>query len=75
MAHTNARMVIAVEGSWLKHIQETKLYMYQLSSDTFKCFDEGAGYYTSLEPVKPLLIEPVGDLLQRQVEELVSCLN
>jgi hypothetical protein len=72
LAHTNARMVIVVEGRWLKQIQETKLYMYHLSSDTFECFDEGAGYYTSLEPVKPLLLEPVDDLLQKLIKANVE---
>lgn len=40
LAHTNARMVIAVEWRWLKCIQETKLYMYHLPVTPFECFDK-----------------------------------
>jgi hypothetical protein len=65
LAHTTARMVIAVESRWLKRIQTSNLFVYHLPEDTFSLFDEGAGYYTSLEPVTPVKVEPVGDLLTR----------
>lgn len=64
LAHTNARMIIAVENRWLEEIQKTPLYAYQFPNHSFTCFDQGAGYYTSEQKVIPLKVEPVGDLLQ-----------
>ncbi|TCP58292.1 hypothetical protein EV586_102746 [Tumebacillus sp. BK434] len=65
LAHTAARMVIAVESRWWQALQNTDLYVYHLPDETFTCIDEGAGYFTSLEAVTPLSVEPVGDLLAR----------
>jgi hypothetical protein len=59
----DARMVIAVESEWLERIRETVLYRYSLPADTFVLNDETAGHYVSREAVRPLSVEPVGDLL------------
>ncbi|ARU59939.1 hypothetical protein CBW65_01845 [Tumebacillus avium] len=72
LAHTNARMVIAVESRWLPQLQNTQLYVYHLPDETFTCIDEGAGYFTSLEGVTPLRVEPVGDLMARLGEANVE---
>lgn len=58
-----ALMVIAVEADWLDRIRATVLYCYELPSETFRQNDATAGHYISREPVTPLRVEPVGDLL------------
>jgi hypothetical protein len=64
------RMVIAIEGGWLARIRETALFMYRLPGDTFLGLPphQGSGYYVAYEPVVPLSVEPVGDLLARHVQ-------
>jgi hypothetical protein len=60
---TAAPTVIAVEGAWLDRIRACRLYAYRLPADTFVLHDAAAGYHVSREPVVPLSVEPVGDLL------------
>lgn len=60
---TSARMVITVESKWYPVIQQTKLYEYLFSQESFYCWDEGAGYYISNEIVTPIDVAPFGDLL------------
>lgn len=65
---TAAPKVIAVEGAWLDRIRACRLYAYRLPTDTFAPHDEPAGYHVSREPVVPLGVEPVGDLLAALVK-------
>jgi hypothetical protein len=69
---TAARMVIAVESRWLERIQEARLFQYHFSAESFRCYDQGAGYYTSSETVTPLKVEPVDNLLQRLIDQQVE---
>lgn len=62
------RMVIAVEGTWLDRIRSTTLYRYELAPATFALNDATAGHYVSREPVAPLHVEPMDDLLGAIVE-------
>lgn len=58
--------MIAIEGGWLDRVRATQLYRYELPEATFvEDNDEqkGPGYYVSYEPVVPLSVQPVGDLL------------
>jgi hypothetical protein len=64
LSASTAKMVIAVESGWLSSIKNTQLYRYLFAPETFTCFDDNAGYYTSLEKVIPVSVEPVGDLLE-----------
>lgn len=66
---SEAKMVIAIESGWLQDMKKVKLYRYTFAPESFSCFDENAGYYTSREKVVPLTIEPVGDL----IEKLLDC--
>jgi uncharacterized protein DUF6886 len=65
-----ARMVIAIEGGWLARMQGSELYAYRLPDDRFLRLPphQGSGYYVAYEPVVPLSVEPVGDLLARHVQ-------
>ncbi|RNB92331.1 hypothetical protein EDM56_01115 [Brevibacillus fluminis] len=64
LGHTAARMVITVENRWLDKIRETNVYVYRFAAGSFRCIDEGAGYFIAKQPVTPLSVEPVGDLLR-----------
>jgi len=57
--------VVAVESDWLGRIRQTKLYRYVFDDADFALYDANAGYYTSTQTVKPIAIEPVGDLLNQ----------
>lgn len=65
--HSAARWVIAVESNWLARLREAVLFAYQLPGETFVPQWEGGGpgYHISREPVVPLSVAPVGDLLSR----------
>jgi hypothetical protein len=69
---TAARYVVAVEMSWLDAIRSTILWLYELPTAAFTVIDAGAGHWISAEPVTPLAVERVDDLLlalaQRDVE-------
>ncbi|MGE5702750.1 MAG: DUF6886 family protein [Clostridia bacterium] len=71
-AATTARMVIATESRWLEQIRRTRLYVYHFEEGPFSCFDQGAGYFIANEPILPVRVEPVGDLLQRLAESNVE---
>ncbi len=58
-----ARYVIALESKWLPVIRKTTMYCYELPAPAFTLLDECAGYYISYEPVAPLSVQPVSDLL------------
>lgn len=42
---TSARFVVAIEARWLPVVQRTRLYQYDLPTNTFEVADVGAGYY------------------------------
>ena len=63
MGHTTADYVVAVESAWMSAIQNTRLYLYELPSDTFTVFEEGAGYYLSQVSVMPSGVTSVDDLI------------
>jgi len=70
--YTSATYVIIVESGWYRRIRETILYCYEFPADNFAVVDACAGYYVSYQPVVPLTITPVndviGELLKRDVE-------
>ncbi|WP_079910864.1 DUF6886 family protein [Paenibacillus sp. 32352] len=55
--------MMAIETEWLEAMRDTKLYRYSFHDRDFKLYDANAGYYTSLQEVSPVSVEPVGDLL------------
>jgi len=65
--HTTASRVHAVELSWLDRIRTTALYAYRLPGATFRVWTDEHGQWVSTEPVTPLGVESVGDLLARHV--------
>ena len=61
---STAQCIAAIEAAWLPAMRETKLCRYILPADGFELFDEGAGYWTNRDPIAPLSVEPVGDLIE-----------
>lgn len=61
--YVQARMVIAIETGWLDRLRSTSLYRYTVPEDTFQPMDATAGHWVSRETVRPVSVEPVGDLL------------
>jgi hypothetical protein len=57
------RFVMCVETGWLERIRGTKLYRYSMPEDSFASMGHEGGHFTSRDPVRPLTVEPVGDLL------------
>jgi hypothetical protein len=54
--------VIAIESAWLERLRSSRLYCYDLPSETFECVDECAGYFVSRRPVVPSQVQVVDDL-------------
>ncbi len=63
MAGTAARFVIAIETGWLPEVQRTTLYRYDFDPDPFVVHDSGAGYYIAREPIVPIAVTAISDLL------------
>jgi hypothetical protein len=61
--HSAAVRIIVVESGWLPAIRSTTLYRYQLPAGPFQLYDQSAGYYVSPEPVAPLAVAALDDLL------------
>jgi hypothetical protein len=58
-----SRHVAAIEAGWLERIVNGRIHIYALPADTFTVWDEGAGYYISREPVAPLAMRTVDNML------------
>lgn len=62
---TQADIVVTLENHWYERMQNTTIYRYILPSEPFQLFDEVAGYYISTQPVQPVAVEPVNQLLEK----------
>jgi hypothetical protein len=60
-----AARVHAVEGAWLDRIRAARMVAYRLPQETFATDPEVGGYWLSTEPVAPLEVVELGDLLAR----------
>jgi hypothetical protein len=67
---SNATHIMTVESGWYQRIKETTLYCYEFPADSFIVIDDCAGYHVSYQPVVPLSVTPVDDI----ISELL-CLN
>jgi hypothetical protein len=68
MAGTAARYVIAIETGWLPEVLRTTLYRYDFAPDPFVLQNADAGYYISREPIVPIAVTPIPDLLTALLE-------
>jgi hypothetical protein len=55
--------VLAFEYAWLDRVRSTRLFCYQLPSQSFELADACAGYFVSCMPVVPLSVRVVDDCL------------
>lgn len=56
------RMVVALEAAWLERLRRCRLYRYSFDAAAFTSLDDN-GMHVSRQTVRPLAVEPVGDLL------------
>jgi hypothetical protein len=57
------RFFMALESTWLDRLRSAKLFRYRMPEAGFVLDDVTAGHHVAREIMKPLAIEPVGDLL------------
>ncbi len=58
-----SRHVVAIESGWLERVMNGRIHIYTLPTDTFTVWDEGAGYFISRQPVMPLSMRTVDNML------------
>jgi hypothetical protein len=69
----DARMVIAIESAWLERVRSTTLYRYSMPVRSFSpARDDDSGHWVSHEPVRPLTVEPLPDLLAALIAENIE---
>ncbi len=66
--HTTARRVQATRLDWLERIRRTQLFVYELDPTPFTEWPAAQGQSTAREPVEPIGVRPVGDLLDLHVD-------
>jgi len=67
-----ADYVINVEAGWYQKIKNTMLYCYELPVGSFTMLDECAGYYISYEPIVPLSVRTVTDVMEELLDKNVE---
>jgi hypothetical protein len=58
-----SRHVVAIESGWLERVMNGRIHIYTLPSTTFTLWDVGAGYHISRQPVTPLAMQTVDNVL------------
>lgn len=58
----------AIEADWLERMRACRMYVYRFDGAPFRIYDVPAGYFCTTETIRPLSVEPVGDLLARHAE-------
>ena len=68
LALGGARRLHAIEARWLDRVRNCRLYVYTFDASPFRLKIADAGYWVAHCDVKPLSVNPVGDLLARHAE-------
>ncbi|MBW5448091.1 hypothetical protein GE107_18700 [Cohnella sp. CFH 77786] len=69
---TNSNIVISVETHWFHAINTATIFKYTLPGQSFKLFDEIAGYYISEQTIEPMAMEPISKLTERLMEHNIE---
>ena len=69
LLHGSAQ-VHAVEAAWLDRLRRARVFAYRLPEEPFE--PDGEGFWVSREPVEPVELVELGDLLARHVEALIE---
>jgi len=56
--------VHALEWDWWDRFREARVFLYRLPEEPFTSYDETAGYWVAREPVEPLEVVEIPDLLE-----------
>ena len=67
-----ATRVHAAEGRWLERIRSSRVVGYRLPEETFAPHPEIGGYWISREPVAPVGMTELGDLLSLHAEARIE---
>jgi hypothetical protein len=70
-SNTTVDKIIVIENNWLDRIHNTNLFVYTFNNETFKLLEE-AKTAVSNEEIKPVSVEPVGDLLKKILKEKIE---
>jgi hypothetical protein len=63
-----AKRMHAIEDVWLGRMRACRLFVYRFDPEPFVLHDAPCGFWVSRETVKPLSVEPVGDLIARHAQ-------
>jgi hypothetical protein len=66
-----ASRVHIVEEGWLERMRTTEVFAYRLPESSFQPHPVG-GYWISREPVEPVELVPLGDLVERHVQAAIE---
>ena len=66
--HGGARRMHAIESAWLDGLRACQLYVYRFDPAPFSLEPNSGGSWCARESVRPLSVEPVGDLLAKHAE-------
>jgi hypothetical protein len=56
--------VHAIEWDWWDRFRDARLFLYRLPEEPFAPYDQTAGYWVAREPVEPLEVVAVPDLVE-----------
>ena len=69
---TAARRVQATELAWLGRMQAARLYVYELDREGFEPWPDAEGQWIAREPIVPLAVRPLRNLLELHAESGVE---
>jgi hypothetical protein len=67
-----ARRMHAIESAWLERMRACKLYVYRFDPAPFTQEPNSGGAWCAREAVRPLAVEPAGELLSRHVQAKIE---